>query len=187
MPIEVTPTELPGVLIIEPRRFGDERGLFCETYNRRDFAEAGIDAEFIQDNHAFSAEAGTLRGLHFQAPPAAQAKLLRVPRGAVMDVAIDIRRSSPTYGRHVAVVLSAENWRQLFVPRGFAHGYAVLSETAEFFYKCDNYYARDHEGGIIYNDPSLNIDWELPEEDLILSAKDRQLPVLGEHRRLVAG
>jgi len=180
VPIDLTPTELTGVLIIEPRRFGDDRGLFCETYNRRDFAEAGIDAEFIQDNHAFSAEAGTLRGLHFQAPPAAQAKLLRVPRGAVMDVAVDIRRSSPTFGRHVAVVLSAENWRQLFVPRGFAHGYCTLEPDTHVVYKVDGYYSREHEGGLLWHDPELAIDWGVGDKPPIVNDRGAAWPPLAE-------
>mgnify|MGYP006279813187 FL=1 len=184
MPFTETPIE--GLLLFDPNILGDERGYFFEAYNARLFREAGIDVNFVQDNQARSGY-GVLRGLHYQVGPYAQAKLVRAIEGEVLDVVVDLREGSPSYGRYFKVRLSANNKRQLFVPRGFAHGYAVLSETAEFFYKCDNYYAREHEGGIIYNDPSLNIDWELPEEDLILSAKDRQLPVLGEHRRLVAG
>lgn len=181
-----TQTPFPGLFIFDPQVLGDERGYFFEAFNARLFHEAGIDVEFVQDNQARSSY-GVLRGLHYQVGPYAQAKLVRVIEGEVLDVVVDLREESPTYGQSYKLRLSAENKRQLLVPRGFAHGYAVLSETAEFFYKCDNYYARDYEGGIIYNDPSLNIDWELPEEDLILSPKDRQLPVLGEHRRLVAG
>jgi len=183
MPFTKTPIE--GLILFDPQVLGDERGYFFEAFNARLFREAGIEADFVQDNQARS-DYGVLRGLHYQIGPYAQAKLVRVLEGEVVDVVVDLREHAPTYGQSYKVRLSAENKRQLFVPRGFAHGYAVVSDTAEFFYKCDNYYARDYEGGIIFNDPALSIDWELPAEDIILSPKDRQLPVLGEHRRLIA-
>ncbi len=179
MPILDTP--LPGLKIIEPRVFEDERGYFYEAYNAKVFAEAGIDADFVQDNQARSTY-GVLRGLHYQVGEHAQAKLVRVIEGEVLDVVVDIRKSSPTYGRWFSIRLSAENKRQLFVPRGFAHGYAVLSPTAEFFYKCDNFYSKEHEGGIRYDDPSIGIDWELPADKIILSEKDERQPVFEGHR-----
>ena len=169
-------TKLKGCFILEPKVFGDDRGYFFESYNSQVFNEGvGQVVNFVQDNQSYS-KYGTLRGLHFQKGEHAQAKLVRVISGEVLDVAVDIREGSSTFGEHVAVRLSAENKKQLFVPRGFAHGFVVLSETAEFFYKCDNYYNKESEGGIIYNDPKLNIDWELKEEDLLLSEKDQLLP-----------
>ncbi len=176
------PTPIPGLLLFEPNVWSDERGYFFEAFNARTFAEGGINTQFVQDNQARSTY-GVLRGLHYQVGPSAQAKLVRVFEGEVLDVAVDLREGSSTYGQSFSVVLSAGNKRQLFVPRGFAHGYAVLSETAEFFYKCDNYYDRDSEGGIRYDDPQLDIDWRLPAEDVILSEKDAVLPKFGEHRR----
>jgi dTDP-4-dehydrorhamnose 3,5-epimerase len=170
-------TEIKGVKIFEPRKFEDERGYFFESYNQKTFAENGIDAVFIQDNQSFS-QYGTLRGLHFQKAPFSQAKLVRVVSGKVLDVAVDLRPESETYGKHVAVELSAENNRQLFIPRGFAHGFVVLSETAEFVYKCDNGYSKEHEGGVIYNDIDLEIDWQVPTKKLIISDKDKILPTL---------
>ena len=180
MPIEVTEAEIPGVLVIEPKRFGDHRGVFCETFNARDYAAVGIDAEFVQDNVASSAEVHTLRGLHFQTGPMAQAKLLRAIRGSVLDVAVDIRKSSPTYGRSVAVELSAENWKQLYVPRGFAHGYLTLEPDTHMVYKVDGYYSREHEGGLTWNDPAFDIDWGLNGAEPVLNDRDRTWPAFAE-------
>ncbi|WP_296146229.1 dTDP-4-dehydrorhamnose 3,5-epimerase [uncultured Flavobacterium sp.] len=171
-------TELEGCYIIEPKIIGDERGYFMESFNERTFQEAvGKETHFVQDNQSFSKK-GVLRGLHYQTGENAQAKLVRVLQGEVLDVAVDIRPESKTYGKHVAVLLSEENQKQLFVPRGFAHGFIVLSETATFFYKCDNFYNKESEGGVLYNDKTLNIDWKLPESELIISEKDQILPTL---------
>ncbi len=171
-------TELEGCYIIEPKIIGDERGYFMESFNERTFQEAiGKETHFVQDNQSFSKK-GVLRGLHYQTGENAQAKLVRVLHGEVLDVAVDIRPESKTYGKHVAVLLSAENQTQFFVPRGFAHGFIVLSETATFFYKCDNFYNKESEGGVLYNDKTLNIDWKLPESELIISEKDQILPTL---------
>lgn len=175
-------TGIPDLKVFEPKIWPDERGYFYEAYNANTFREAGIYADFVQDNQARSTF-GVLRGLHYQVEPFAQAKLVRVIEGEVLDVAVDIREDSPTYGQWYSVRLSAANKRQLFVPRGFAHGYVVLSETAEFFYKCDNFYSKAHEGGIRWDDPTLNIDWEIELNKVILSEKDQVLPVFGEHRR----
>ena len=180
MPFIDTPIE--GLKVFLPNVFEDERGYFFEAFNQNIFEQGGIIANFVQDNQARSTF-GVLRGLHYQVEPYAQAKLVRVLQGEVLDIAVDIREGSPTYGESYSLVLSAENKRQLFIPRGFAHGYVVLSETAEFFYKCDNYYSKEHEGGIRYNDPTLNIDWEIPFKDAILSEKDQNLPLFGNHRR----
>ncbi|UDQ96948.1 dTDP-4-dehydrorhamnose 3,5-epimerase [Lentisphaerota bacterium WC36G] len=175
--LKVTKTKLDEVLIVEPKVFGDSRGYFFESYNKERFQEAGIEADFIQDNESFSSY-GVLRGLHFQKMPYTQAKLVRVIQGEVLDVAVDIREGSPTYGEHVAVKLSAENKRQLYVPRGFAHGFAVLSEEVIFAYKCDNYYHPEADGGIKFDDESLNIDWLIPAKKMILSEKDKIQPLL---------
>lgn len=179
MPFIKTP--IPDLLIFEPKIIEDERGYFFESYNQQVFEEAGIQARFVQDNQSRSTY-GVLRGLHYQLPPFAQAKLVRVIEGEVLDVAVDIRTDSPTYGQWYSVVLSAANKRQLFVPRGFAHGYVVLSPTAEFFYKCDNFYAKAHEGSIRYDDPTLNIDWQIDLGKAILSEKDKYHPAFGNHR-----
>lgn len=176
-----TDTHLSGVKIFEPRVFEDERGYFFEAFNQNTFSEAGIHHTFVQDNQARSVY-GVLRGLHYQVPPFAQAKLVRVIEGEVLDVIVDLREDSPTYGQSLSIVLSAANKKQLFVPRGFAHGYLVLSETAEFFYKCDNFYSKTDEGGLLYNDPQLNIDWMIPEKDIIIAERDRNFPMLGQHR-----
>lgn len=177
--MHIIETDLEGVVILEPQVFGDRRGYFLESYSRRKFDEAVRPIRFVQDNESKSSY-GVLRGLHFQMPPHAQSKLVRVISGTVLDVAVDIRRGSPTFGRHVAVELSGENHRQLFIPRGFAHGFAVLSEEALFQYKCDNYYAPQSEGAVAWNDPRLGIDWRLDPANVILSEKDSRHPKLDE-------
>ena len=175
-------TDFDGVKIFEPRLFGDDRGYFMESYNQHTFTkEGGIPNIFVQDNQAKSGK-GVLRGLHYQVPPFAQAKLVRVLEGEVLDVIVDIRKEQPTYGQWLSVVLSAQNKRQLFVPRGFAHGYLVLSDTAEFFYKCDQFYSKPHEGGLAFNDPLLNIDWGASTEGFIVADRDRNWPSFGQHR-----
>lgn len=179
MPFKETP--IPGVILFEPTIFADERGYFFESYNQQQWLEVGVDAHFVQDNQARSSR-GVLRGLHYQVGDMAQAKMVRVLEGEVLDVVVDLRENSPTYAQYYSVRLSDSNRRQLFVPRGFAHGYVVLSEMAEFFYKCDNFYSKAHEGGILFNDPSLGIDWEFDLELVIISQKDRVLPAFGEHR-----
>ena len=174
--MNVIETKLKGCFIIEPRVFQDNRGYFFESFNQQQFNKlTNTTTNFVQDNESFSSK-GVLRGLHYQLGKFAQAKLVRVVKGKVLDVAVDIREDSETFGKHVAVELSAESKKQLFVPRGFAHGFIVLSETAIFSYKCDNYYNKESEGGIIYNDPQLNIDWQLSSNDLSLSEKDLFLP-----------
>jgi dTDP-4-dehydrorhamnose 3,5-epimerase len=176
--MNVIETKIPDVKIIEPKVFGDERGFFMETWNERVFREAGIDATFVQDNHSRSVR-NTLRGLHYQLPPHAQGKLVRVTVGEVFDVAVDIRKSSPTFGQWVGEYLSAENRRQLWIPPGFAHGFLVTSDVAEFQYKCTSFYAPEYEGCIRWNDAELAIDWPT-EASPLLSAKDRQAPLLSE-------
>lgn len=175
-------TPISGLWVYEPTVFYDERGYFFESYNHRVWEEAGIETNFVQTNQARSTR-GVLRGLHYQVEPMAQAKLVRVVEGEVLDVVVDLREGSPTYGQWYGERLSAENKRQLYVPRGFAHGYVVLSDTAEFVYKCDNYYSKAHEGGIRYDDPALRIDWQFDLSRVIVSEKDKALPFLGEHRR----
>ncbi len=174
-----TSTAIPGVFIITPKIFGDSRGYFFESFNQEAFAAHIGDVTFIQDNESRSSR-GVLRGLHFQKPPYAQAKLVRCIEGEVLDVAVDLRTGSPTFGQHVSVVLSGENKRQMFIPRGFAHGFVVLSEFATFAYKVDNSYAPSHDSGILYNDPALGIEWQLPESELLLSDKDKKLRPLSE-------
>lgn len=169
--MEFIKTEIPDLLIIKPKVFGDERGYFFESWRDEWFEEAGINTRFVQDNQS-SSRYGVIRGLHYQMPPFPQAKLVRVLKGTVLDVAVDVRKDSPTYGKHVAVELSAENKLQFFIPHGFAHGFAVLSEEAVFAYKCDNYYHPEIEEGIIWNDPQLNIDWKIDPKDAIISEKD---------------
>ena len=175
--MNIIQTEIPGLVIIEPRIFGDSRGYFFESFSEKNFKEQVADADFVQDNESKSC-CGVVRGLHFQKPPHAQAKLVRVVKGRVLDVAVDLRKGSPTYGKHVSVELTEENHRQLFIPRGFAHGFAVLSEEAIFQYKCDNYYAPQSEGAIAWDDPDLGIDWGVPAESVILSEKDSHHPAL---------
>ena len=171
-------TELDSCFIIEPKILVDERGFFMESFNEKTFQEGtGTDVHFVQDNQSYSTK-GVLRGMHYQTGLHAQAKLVRVLHGEVLDVVVDIRPDSKTFGKHLSIVLSGDNHKQLFIPRGFAHGFLVLSETASFFYKCDNFYNRDSEGGIYYADPALSINWSLPEAELVLSEKDKLLPML---------
>lgn len=176
-------TEIPGVVLLEPEVFGDARGYFMERFSQRQFDELVGPVRFVQDNESKS-RYGVVRGLHFQKGEYAQAKLVSVVRGRVLDVAVDIRRGSPTFGRHVAAELSGENRRQLFIPRGFAHGFAVLNGEAVFQYKCDNYYDPASEGGIAWDDPALGIDWRLPADAVVLSEKDRRRPTLAEAEEL---
>lgn len=170
--MEVIKTDIEGVVIIEPRIFRDDRGYFYESFSQREFEEKVCRTTFVQDNQSKSSY-GVLRGLHFQKPPYCQSKLVRCIKGAVLDVAVDLRKGSPTFGKHVAVELTEENHRQLFVPRGFAHGFAVLSEEAVFQYKCDNFYNKESEGAIAWDDPELAIDWRIPADKALLSEKDK--------------
>ena len=169
---------IPDVKLLTPKRHGDHRGFFSEVYNHEAFVKAGIDLIFVQDNHSMSGPQGTLRGLHYQLPPMAQGKLIRVTKGAILDVAVDIRRSSPTFGRHVTDVLSAENWKQMFVPAGFAHGFVTLEPDTEVIYKVNALYSPQHERGIAWNDPALAIDWRIGANAAILSARDAKHPQL---------
>ena len=175
--MNIIKTEIPEVVIVEPKVFGDRRGYFFESFSERDFAENVRNVKFVQDNESRSCH-GVLRGLHFQKPPHAQSKLVRVVKGAVLDVAVDIRKGSPTFGKHVAVELSAENHRQFFIPRGFAHGFVVLTDEVIFQYKCDNFYAPQSEGAVAWNDPDLGIDWKVPADKVLLSEKDKCHPCL---------
>lgn len=182
--MEIRQTDIEGVLIIEPRVFDDARGYFFESFSQREFDDKvapilGHSVHFVQDNESMSSY-GVMRGLHFQRPPFTQSKLVRCVKGAVLDIAVDIRKGSPTFGRHVAVELTEDNHRQFFVPRGFAHGFAVLSDTAIFQYKCDEFYHPEADGGISIQDPSLGIDWRIPAEKAILSEKDTKHPTLAE-------
>jgi len=172
-------TGIPGLLVFEPRVFEDSRGYFFESYNAQAFEKQGLNIHFVQDNQSRSSY-GVIRGLHFQSPPHAQSKLVRAIAGKILDVAVDIRVGSPTYGKCFAIELSAENKKQLFIPKGFAHGFSVLSEIAEVLYKCDGFYCKDAEGGIIYNDRQLNIDWQIPADKAIVSDKDLQNGLLSE-------
>lgn len=175
--MKIIETTIPGVVIIEPHVFGDERGYFFESYSQSEFERLVGPVRFVQDNESFS-RYGVLRGLHFQKGEFAQAKLVRAVQGEVLDVAVDIRKGSPTFGKYVSVLLSGDNHRQLFIPRGFAHGFAVLSQQALFQYKCDNFYAPQHEGSVAWNDPDIAVDWKLPEQDVVLSQKDSRSPLL---------
>lgn len=175
--MEIIKTNIEGVIIIEPRIFKDDRGYFFESFSQREFEEKVCKTTFVQDNESKSSY-GVLRGLHFQKPPFAQSKLVRVIKGAVLDVAVDIRKGSPTFGQYVSVELTGDNHRQFFIPRGFAHGFSVLSEEVIFQYKCDNFYSRQSEGAIAWNDPDLNIDWRIPIEEVVLSEKDSKHPKL---------
>ncbi|WP_183566105.1 dTDP-4-dehydrorhamnose 3,5-epimerase [Mucilaginibacter sp. SP1R1] len=174
----LTPTPIQGLIILTPRVFNDDRGYFFESFNETSFNDlAGYKVNFVQDNQSFSTK-GVLRGLHLQKGEHAQAKLVRVTQGEVLDVAVDLRKDSATYGQHYSVLLSAENNQQFFIPRGFGHGFVVLSDTAVFQYKCDNYYNKQSEGGLHYADPGLAIDWKLPQDELLVSEKDAELPFL---------
>lgn len=177
-------TNLKDCFILEPKVFEDERGYFMESFNQKTFNDGiGHNVTFVQDNQSFSTR-GVLRGLHYQCGEHAQAKLVRVLTGEVLDVAVDIRPNSETYGQSFSILLSAENSKQLYIPRGFAHGFIVLSETATFFYKCDNLYNKESEGGVIYNDPTLNIDWRMAEKEFIISEKDKVLPTIEKARKV---
>ena len=176
--MQIEDTGLPGVVIITPRRFGDERGFFSEVYNRDALAKAGIGVEFVQDNHSLSRQAGVVRGLHFQAPPHAQDKLVRVGAGRVFDVAVDIRKGSPTFGRWVGVELSAELGNQIFIPKGFLHGFATLEPDSELLYKCSDFYAPDCDGAVRFDDPEIGIDWGIDTSAAVLSEKDAAAPLL---------
>ena len=180
--MKVTETKLKGVYIVEPQVFGDARGWFTESWSEKKLAEAGIRADFVQDNHSYSAQKGTLRGLHYQLNPMCQAKMLRCTRGKIFDVAVDIRKGSPQYGQWVGVELSAENHKQLFIPRGFAHGFITLTDDVEVQYKADNYYAPECDGNIRWDDPEIGVEW--PIEPVILSDKDRVAPLLKERTDL---
>ncbi|MFI3267756.1 MAG: dTDP-4-dehydrorhamnose 3,5-epimerase [Rikenellaceae bacterium] len=177
--MEIEKTTIDGVVVITPRIFADDRGYFYESYSQKNFEEQVCKTTFVQDNQSKSSY-GVLRGLHFQAPPFAQSKLVRVVKGKVLDVAVDIRKGSPTYGQHVAVELTEDNHKQLFIPRGFAHGFVVLSEEVIFQYKCDNLYNKASEGAILWNDPQLSIDWGITEKEAILSAKDTENPIFAD-------
>ncbi|MDY3266618.1 MAG: dTDP-4-dehydrorhamnose 3,5-epimerase [Phocaeicola sp.] len=177
--MNIIKTEIPELLLIEPTIFRDSRGYFFESFSERDFNLNIRPIKFVQDNESMSSY-GVLRGLHFQKPPFCQSKLVRVVKGAVLDVAVDIRRGSPTFGKHVAVELTEDNHLQFFIPRGFAHGFCVLSDNVIFQYKCDNFYAPDYEGAIAWNDSDLGIDWKIPSDKIVLSDKDRNHPLLNE-------
>ena len=178
--MQIERTALPDVMILTPRRFGDQRGFFSESWSRRTFAEAGIEIDFVQDNHSLSGAPGTVRGLHFQAPPRAQIKLVRCGRGALFDVAVDIRRNSPTYGRWVGAELSFDNGRQLLIPAGFAHGFVTRQPDSEIVYKCSDFYAPETEGVLLWDDPDIGIDWGLGDLPPVLSEKDAAAPRLAE-------
>lgn len=178
--MDVIPTEIPDVLILVPRRHRDHRGFFSEVYNARAMRAAGVTATFVQDNQSLSVEAGVLRGLHYQVPPLAQDKLVRVVRGSILDVAVDIRRGSPTFGRHVRAVIDAENWRQIYVPAGFAHGFVTLAPNTEVIYKVSADYSPAHERGVRWDDPALAIDWGIDPAAAILSGRDREHPLLAD-------
>jgi dTDP-4-dehydrorhamnose 3,5-epimerase len=174
--MEIIPAAIPDVLIVKPKKYGDHRGFFSETFKNAALREHGVALDWIQDNHSFSAARGVVRGLHFQRAPKAQAKLLRVTRGAILDVAVDVRKASPTYGQHVAVELSADNWTQLYVPVGFAHGFCTLTENTEVLYKVSAEYGPAEEGGLVWDDPDLGIAWPIRAEEATLSARDLEWP-----------
>jgi dTDP-4-dehydrorhamnose 3,5-epimerase len=180
MPAQIERLAIPDVLLVTPKVHGDPRGAFAETYSRRELAEAGFTDDFVQDNHSRSAQRGTVRGLHFQQGAKAQDKLLRVIRGAILDVAVDLRLNSPTRGRHVAVELSAENWRQLLVPKGFAHGFQTLTDDCEVLYKVTADYAPSAERGLLWNDPALGIKWPIPPDQVVINARDAGWPRLAD-------
>lgn len=176
--MDITELAIPDVKLLRPKKFGDHRGFFSETWNRRTLAAAGMDLDFVQDNQSLSADVGTVRGLHFQTPPFAQDKLVRVVRGAIFDVAVDLRRDSPTFGQHVSAVVSAAEWNQILVPVGFAHGFCTLEPDTEVIYKVTNYYSPAHDCGMLWNDPALGIAWPVAADQAVLSDKDRKQPPL---------
>jgi dTDP-4-dehydrorhamnose 3,5-epimerase len=178
--MKVTAFAIPDVKLITPKRFGDSRGFFSEIYNKRAFASAGITFDFVQDNHSLSAETGTVRGLHFQRPPYAQTKLVRVAKGRILDIAVDLRRASPSYGKSVSAELSADNGMQLLIPAGFAHGFCTLEPNTEVLYKVDAYYAPEHDAGVLWSDPAIQIDWPVTASAAKLSDKDAKLPLLSQ-------
>ncbi|GAA5657608.1 dTDP-4-dehydrorhamnose 3,5-epimerase [Brucella sp. NBRC 13694] len=178
--MQVRQLEPEGLLEIRPHKFGDDRGFFSETYNAKSFVEAGIDLTFVQDNHSFSANKGVVRGLHYQLPPFAQDKLVRVTRGAILDVAVDIRKSSPSFGKWVALEVSAEKWNQILVPKGFAHGFMTLVENTEVIYKVTDYYSPEHDRSIRFDDPAIGIDWPRPSSGVQLSDKDQKAPLFAD-------
>jgi dTDP-4-dehydrorhamnose 3,5-epimerase len=178
--MQVRTAAIPEIKLMQLTRHADRRGFVSETYKRRDFVEAGIDCEFVQDNHTLSVESGVVRGLHFQIPPFAQAKLIRVVRGRIFDVAVDIRHGSPSFGRHVAIELSSDDWNQIFVPAGFAHGFCTLEPNTEVLYKLTSYYSPAHDRGLLWNDPALAIEWPVDPSAAVLSEKDKRWPRLSE-------
>ena len=178
--MQVEHLNIPDVRLLSPRKHDDRRGFFSETYNKKAFAALGIDIDFVQDNHSYSADKGTVRGLHFQTPPFAQDKLVRVARGSVFDIAVDLRQGSSSYGRHASAVLSADAWNQILVPIGFAHGFMTLEPDTEVIYKVSNYYAPDHDKGLLWNDPALGINWPISDDEAVFSEKDGKLPRLAE-------
>lgn len=180
MSLDVTPLAIPEVKVLTPRRFADDRGFFSETFNARTMEAAGLPTAFVQDNHSLSRPVGTVRGLHFQLAPFAQDKLVRVVRGAILDVAVDLRLGSPTYGQHVSAVIDAEAWNQILVPVGFAHGFCTLTPDTEVVYKVTAPYSPEHDRGLLWNDPALGIDWPVAPDQALLSDKDRRLPTLAE-------
>ena len=182
--MQVIPTEIPDVKILLPKQFKDHRGFFSEVYSTKLLEDAGIAMPFVQDNHSLSVEKGVLRGLHYQVGPMAQDKLIRVVRGSILDIAVDVRRGSATFGKHATAVVSADNWRQIFVPVGFAHGFVTLEPNTEVLYKVSAFYSPQHERGIRWNDPALGIDWGIREEQAILSARDTQHPLLRDAKDL---
>lgn len=182
--MNIVETDIPDVKVLTPQKFGDDRGFFSEVYSRRELADDGIELDFVQDNHSLSAAVGVLRGLHFQLPPFAQDKLVRVVRGRILDVAVDIRRSSPTFGQHVAVEISADAFNQILVPIGFAHGFVTLEPNTEVLYKVTNYYSAEHDRGVYWNDPEIGIDWPVDADQAQLSEKDSVLPPLSQAPQL---
>src|SRR3954447_1173630 len=182
--MQVVPTDIPAIKLLIPKKFGDHRGFFSEVYSRKALAEVGITTDFVQDNHSLSVEAGVLRGLHYQVPPMAQDKLIRVVRGAILDVAVAVRRSSPTFGKHVTAMLSSDNWRQVFVPVGFAHGFVTLEPNTEVLYKVSTFYSPQHERGVRWNDAALGINWGIDESQAVLSSRDAQHPLLAHAQDL---
>ncbi|MEI7606095.1 MAG: dTDP-4-dehydrorhamnose 3,5-epimerase [Rhodospirillaceae bacterium] len=178
--MDITHLAIPEILILKPVKHGDERGFFSETYNQKTMAEAGISLEFVQDNHAYSPRSGTVRGLHFQIPPRAQTKLIRVVRGAIYDVALDLRRGSPTYGQHVSAVISAREWNQILIPAGFAHGLCTLEPDTEVIYKVTDHYAPNCDRGVLWNDPALSIEWPVDSAGALVSQRDSRHPNLAD-------